>query len=597
MSDVDADVVETENDVAETPIERPPLNMKPAVIIVALLGAVVTLPGMIVPLTMIHFTSMQFGPILGALAIAIWWLTSPAYPWRTRWRSLAVAVVTMVALIWASHSSLRILLLIYGLPIALTILVAGLLVTRGMAWPSRRIYAWTAFAITFLAALFVRVGTIDAAFKFSLIPRWIPTAEDEFLATINANAPKFADVKTYDLPMLPADDDWAEFRGPRRDGIVRGVSMSTDWESNPPRELWRKPVGPAWSSFCVVGPLFFTQEQRGDSEAVVAYEVASGEPVWTHQTEGRFEASMGGIGPRATPTYHEKFLYVTGASGRIQKLDAATGDVVWQYDMVKELEVPLPMWGFASSPLVVETGDLAEVIVFAGGGPDYGVVSLNAADGLVRWTSDVGTHGYSSAQLATIDGIRQILIVSNFGLQSFAPESGVQLWRHDWDIGQMARTTQPTVLAIDTGAAVYLGTGYGNGTMRIDVARDGDTWTTDERWTANLKPYFNDMVHSGGVLYGFDGPIFMAIDAETGDKLWKKGRYGHGQVLMVGDDDVMIVLTESGELVLVRANADKLDEITRFPSIEGVTWNHPVIAGGKLFVRNAETMVAYELPR
>lgn len=592
-----ADAVEATTDVAETPIERPPLNLKPAIIIVALMWAFVILPGIIVPLTMIHFMSMQFGPILGAVAIAIWWLTSSAYPWRTRWRSLAVAVVTAVGLMLASHSSLTVLLLVYGLPIALSILVAGLVVTRGMTWHRRRYCAWTAFAITFLVALFFRVGTIDAAFNFSLMSRWTPTAEDEFLATINANASKTANVKAFDLPMDPADDDWAEFRGPRRDGIVRGVSISTDWKNNPPRELWRQSVGPAWSSFCVVGPLFYTQEQRGESEAVVAYEVASGEPVWTHQTEGRFEASMGGIGPRATPTYHEKFLYVTGASGLVEKLDAATGEVVWKYDMVQELEVPLPMWGFASSPLVVETGDLVEVIVFAGGGPDYGVVSIDAADGSVRWTSDVGTHGYSSAQLATINGVRQILIVSNVGLQSFAPESGDQLWRHDWDIGQMARTTQPTVLAIDNGAAVYLGTGYGNGTMRVDVAMDGDAWSTNERWIANLKPYFNDMVHSGGVLYGFDGPIFMAIDAETGDKLWKKGRYGHGQVLLVGDDDVMIVLTESGELVLVQANADKLDEIARLPAIEGVTWNHPVIAGGKLFVRNAETMVAYELPR
>lgn len=596
-ADADADVVESESDIVQTPIERAPLNLRPAVIIVALMWVVVTVPGMIVPLTMIHFMSMQFGPILGALAIAIWWLTSSAYPWRTRWRSLAVAIVTMVALMFASHLSLQILLLVYGLPIALTILVAGLLVTRGIAWPRRRFYAWTAFAITFLAALFVRVGTIDAGFGFTLVPRWTPTAEDDFLAAMDANASKSAEVQTYDLPMQPADDDWAEFRGPRRDGIVRGVSLSTDWESNPPRELWRKPVGPAWSSFCVVGPLFFTQEQRGDSEAVVAYDVANGKSVWTHQTEGRFEASMGGIGPRATPTYHGQFLYVTTAKGLIKKLDAATGELAWEYDMVAELEVPLPMWGFASSPLIVETGDLDEVIVFAGGGPDYGVVSLNAADGLVRWTSDVGTHGYSSAQLATIDGVRQILIASNVGLQAFAPESGTQLWRHDWDIGQMARTVQPTVLAIDDGAAVYLGTGYGNGTMRIDVSRDGEKWSAKERWIANLKPYFNDMVHAGGVLYGFDGPIFMAIDAETGDKLWKKGRYGHGQVLLVGDDNVMIVLTESGELVLVRANADKLDEIARLPAIEGVTWNHPVIAGGKLFVRNAETMVAYELPR
>jgi outer membrane protein assembly factor BamB len=600
MSVVETEI-ESSADVDPPPIERRPLNLIPAVIIIALMWAVVIIPGMVVPLTMIHFISMQAGPILGGLAILTWWLTQSAFPWRTRWRGAAIAIMTVIVLALAVHSSLHVLLMVYGLPIALTILVAALLMTRSMAWPSRRFVAWAAFASVFLAAQFVRVGTIDAAFGFSLVSRWTPTAEEQFLASIDPDQRSADDGQTYELPLQPGPDDWAEFRGPQRDGIVRGVSIATDWQTNPPRELWRKPVGPAWSSLCVVGPLLYTQEQRGDTEVVAAYEVATGDPVWTNQTEGRFAASMGGVGPRATPTYHEQFLYVTSANGLVQKLNAATGESMWQYDMMEKLNVKLPMWGFASSPLVVETGNLVEVVVFAGGGPDYGVVTLDAADGLVRWTSNLGTHGYSSPHLATIDGVRQILMASNVGLQAFAPETGEQLWRHDWDIGDMARTTQPTVvpgnLPGDAGAAVYLGTGYGNGTMRLDVALIDDVWTVNERWTANLKPYFNDMVHSGGALYGFDGPIFMAVDAQTGDKLWKKGRYGHGQVLLVGDDDVMIVLTESGELVLVRVNPDKLDEIARLPAIDGVTWNHPVIAGGKLFVRNAETMAAYELPQ
>ena len=563
----------------------------PAIAIVVSMWLILILPAIIAPLTKMHFYSMQAGPIFGALALSVWWMTSRVFPVGKRTLGLLLIFALFAATMFLIHHSNIIAMLVQGLPFAMTLLVIGFLI-GGFAVANKQ--AWVGlgcFLLVMVAALFVRVEDPDAEFTYDLVSRWKPTAEDSFLDSLkNVSATQqqsAIEPVQYQLPDKPTANDWAEFRGPKRDGIIDGVSFSTDWESHPPTELWRHPVGPGWSSFCVVGPLFFTQEQRGEQEVVSAYTVDDGVNVWTQTTESRFEATMGGVGPRATPTYDDQRLYVTGASGLIQCLDAKSGNPFWQFDLIEELDVKLPSWGFSSSPLLHEN----LVIVFAGGGKEDSTIALDRETGKLIWSAPGGNHGYSSAQLATIEDTEQILMSSNRGLQSLDPKTGRELWNHSWDIDAMARVTQPTVVE----STAYLGTGYGNGTQRIDIKRDGDNWSTEEVWIGPMKPYFNDCVYDEGSLYGFDGPIFMCLDADTGKKAWKRGRYGHGQVLLIKAMQVLLIVTEKGDLVLAKANPNKLEEIARISSVEGITWNHPVIADGKLFVRNAEEMVCYEL--
>lgn len=573
----------------------------PAIVIVVAMWMILMVPAIIAPLTKMHFYSMQFGPFFGAIALSIWWMTSRVMPLRRRWLGLALIFALFTLTMFLIHHSVTIALLVQGLPIAMSLLVVGFLVGRFL-FPTKQ--AWVGlsfFLVVMISGLFVRIEDPDAEFAFDLVPRWQPTAEDIFLSSLqNVSSTENLspiDPDEYELPNKPTAADWAEFRGPNRDGVIDDVSFSTDWESNPPKELWRHPIGPAWSSFCVVGPFFFTQEQRGEMEVVSAYTVAKGRNVWTQETESRFEASMGGLGPRATPTYDNQQIFITGASGLVQCLDAKSGKSIWQFDLMEELDVPMPSWGFSSSPLLCSDlvdDDLAGddvVIVFAGGGEEHGTVALNRETGKLVWSAPGGNHSYSSAHRASIEGVEQILMSSNRGLQSLDPRTGRELWNHAWDIDVMARVTQPTVV----GSTAYLGTGYGNGTMRIDIKLDGDLWSTKEAWIKSMKPYFNDCVYHDGFLYGFDGPIFMCLDADSGDKAWKRGRYGHGQVLLIKAMQTLLIATEKGDLVLAKANPDKLEEIVRIPSVQGITWNHPVIADGKLFVRNGEEMVCYEL--
>lgn len=573
---------------------RHQLWMAPALIILAIVWFLVTVPGKIAPMTMFHFFSLQGGPAIGTLGIAIWWLAARKLSWRSRLVGVGLGFAILVGAVMSVHQSMQVVTLIWGLPIALTFLVMTLLLGENLAWPKRGWAALGAFAGALLVAQFFRTADMDAAFGFRLVPRWSPTAEDKMLAELESEQTPAQDGETsIELSEHPSDSDWAEFRGSRRDGILREVTFDSDWDTNPPQEIWRRPVGPGWSSFCVLGSTFFTQEQRGEKEAVVAYDLDSGSPIWMNEIEARFEASMGGIGPRGTPTYDRGQLFVMGATGVVQCLSASSGETVWKHDLVKQSEVRLPEWGFASSPLIVD--DL--VMVFAGGGVDQdsgkekGVVALNRADGSVVWTASDGWHGYSSPQLVTIEGVRQVLIISNVGIHSLEPESGKVLWKHRWDIGQMARVTQPLVVA----NAIYIGTGYGNGTQRIDVKHSDGKWEVSEAWIANLKPYFNDFVHHQGHVYGFDGPIFMSVDAETGDKNWKGGRFGHGQVLLVEDMAALVIVGEKGDLVLADANPDKFRKIAEFQAMDGISWNHPVIADGKLLVRNSQEMVCYAL--
>jgi outer membrane protein assembly factor BamB len=365
---------------------------------------------------------------------------------------------------------------------------------------------------------------------------------------------------------------------------VPGARIATDWSTSPPVELWRRPIGPGWSSFAVRGHLLYTQEQRGEDELVACYDVRTGKPVWRHRTAARFWESNAGAGPRGTPTLHGGRVYAFGATGIVNALDARTGALVWSHDAAADTGTQIPTWGYSSSPLVV--GGL--VIVAASGR----LVAYDAATGDRRWLgpADDGAS-YSSPQLATIDGVAQVLLLNATGLTSVSPSDGTVLWQHAW---KGYPIVQP---ALTPDGGILLAVTESSGTRRLAVAQGPGGWTVTERWTSQgLKPYFNDFVVHGGHAYGFDGRILACIDLQDGQRKWKGGRYGSGQLVLLPDQDVLLVLSEEGELALVKATPDQFTELARRPGIEGKTWNHPVLAGDVLLTRNDQEMAAFRLP-
>jgi outer membrane protein assembly factor BamB len=376
--------------------------------------------------------------------------------------------------------------------------------------------------------------------------------------------------------------EWPGFRGPRRDDIIPGVRIATNWTASPPDALWRRPVGPGWSSFAVRGGFLYTQEQRGPDEVVTCYKLTTGEPAWAHRDPTRFWESNGGPGPRATPTLSHGRVYTFGATGVLNALNAADGAVIWSRNAASDTGTKIPHWGFASSPLVVD-----DIVIIATAGQ---LVAYDLVTGAQRWVGPAHGASYSSPHLLTIDGVTQVLLLSEAGATSVAFADGKLLWEHPWPgypIVQPALTADGDILVSLSDSS---------GTRRIAVVRGPGGWTAEVRWTSiGLKPYFNDFVVHKGHAFGFDGSILACIDLKDGKRTWKGGRYGNGQLLLLPDQDVLLVLSEEGELALVKAIPDQFTELARFPAIKGKTWNHPVLAGEVLLVRNSEEMAAFRL--
>jgi hypothetical protein len=408
--------------------------------------------------------------------------------------------------------------------------------------------------------------------------RWSPTSEEMLLAS-SLSDPVTPSVST---TLLETEPQWPGFRGPERDSRVSGTSISLDWEASPPEELWRRSIGPGCSSFAIHGNLLFTQEQRGEEEIVSCYMLDTGKPVWIHSDRARFWDSHAGAGPRSTPTISHGRIYTCGATGILNVLYEKDGELIWSRNAAEDAGIEIPGWGYTSSPLVM---DSMVMVAITGTLMAYDIHS-----GERLWTSRDGGSGYSSPHFATIDGVDQILLMTETGIFSIMPKDGSLLWQYDWPVGD--RILQPALL--DNGE-ILVCSGSSDGMRRLRITSNADGWKAEELWSASLlKSTFNDLVVQDDHAYGFSGPFLECVDIVKAERTWKGGRYG-GQLVLLSDQDLLLILTEKGEIALVRASPEEFTELGRIPVIEGKTWNHPVLVGDLFLVRNSQEMVALRL--
>ncbi|MGH9970518.1 MAG: PQQ-binding-like beta-propeller repeat protein [Pyrinomonadaceae bacterium] len=547
------------------------------------------------------------GGLACALAVVVWWLFFSRAPWAERVGAIVLMVVAVIATKRVVHQSIAggmmgMMLPIYAIPVLSLALVAWAVATRRLSTRLRRASMVASILLACGVFTLIRTGGITADADSDLHWRWTKTPEERLLAqagdepttptsdpaaaeTPNSPTARAASHGTYEG--AETNSGWPGFRGPKRDGIIRGgVRIETDWSRQPPVALWRRPIGPGWSSFAVRENLLYTQEQRGDDEVVSCYNLTTGKPVWRHRDAARFWESNAGAGPRGTPTLSNGRVYTFGGTGILNALDAGNGSVVWSRNAASDTKTKVPIWGFASSPLVV--GDVV-IVAAAGALAAYDIVTGNP-----RWFGPTGGSGYSSPHLATIGGVAQVLLLNGEGAISVAPADGTLLWKHVWEGDSIV---QPAVTA-DGDVLIGSGSGLGSevGVRRVAVSHGPGGWTAQERWTSiGLKPYFNDFVIHKDHAFGFDSSSLACIDLKNGERKWKGGRYGHGQLVLLPDQDLLLVLSEAGELALVRATPDQFTEVARIQAIKGKTWNHPVLVGDILLVRNGEEMVAFRL--
>jgi outer membrane protein assembly factor BamB len=562
----------------------------------------------------------MIGGIVGALLIVVWWILFSRAAWVERIGAILMMVVAVLATRAVAHESIvgagqGMLIVILPIPYLALALVAWAVATHHLQDRARRASLVMAILLAVAPFALLRTAGIKGAGS-DFHWRWTPTPEQLLLAqaadepkplpppTAPVEIPKDTptltpSVKTAAVPAAPiaaqieavapaavdTPAEWPGFRGPNRDSVIRGVQIKTDWAASPPVQIWRRPIGPGWSSFAVHGDLLYTQEQRGDDEVVSCYRVTTGEPVWRHRDAVRFYESNGGAGPRGTPTLSHGRVYTLGATAVLNALDAGSGKVVWSRNAATDTGRKSPEWGFTSSPLVVD-----DIVIVAVSGT---LAAYDLATGAPRWVGPQHGGSYSSPQLATIDGVAQIVLLSAPGAVSVSPADGKVLWEHTWEGGAIV---QPALMA-DGGVLINAMSMMGGmATRRLKVAHGAGGWTVEERWTSNgLKPYYNDFVVHKGHAFGFDGNILACIDLEDGKRTWKGGRYGNGQLVVFADQDVLLVSSEDGELALVSATPDKFTELARIPALNSKTWNHPVLVGDVLLVRNGEEMAAFRL--
>ena len=383
------------------------------------------------------------------------------------------------------------------------------------------------------------------------------------------------------------DDNWTDFRGPNRDGLYTATAIRTDWPGPGLEPLWTQPIGGGYASFVIANGRAFTIEQRRDDEVVTAYDVATGVELWTHVWPTHFQEMMGGPGPRATPTWHEGRLYALGATGVFTSLDAATGEVLWERNILDDGGARNLQWAMAGSPLIVD--DM--VVVLPGGPEGWSVAAYNRHTGDIVWHVLNDVTAYTSPMLATLGGIRQVLVVTAERVVGLRPEDGRLLWDYPWRVQMVPNIAQPLIVS---NTRLFLSASYGKGAALVELTREGDRLTASTVWETNrMKNKFSSSVLVNGYIYGLDDAILACIDAETGELMWKAGRYGYGQLLAA--DDHLVVLTEQGDLVLVRATPDQHREVAGFRAIDGKTWNVPAMANGLILVRNAREMAAFDV--
>lgn len=381
--------------------------------------------------------------------------------------------------------------------------------------------------------------------------------------------------------------DFPQFLGPERNGVLPGPRLDTNWLAHPPEVVWRQKVGAAWSGFAIVGDLALTQEQRGENECVVAYELTTGKQFWQHGDKVRYHTTIAGKSPRATPTVASNRVFTFGGTGLLNCLDLATGRVLWSRDVVRESGGKVMSWGCATSPLLA-----GELVIVHGGAPAArSLFAFRSADGAPAWSAGNTNGNYASPVLATLAGIPQVLAFNLGSISAYDPATGATFWERPW--GRGTDVCSSPIIVRDN--RVLFSSGYGVGAELLEVSRNNPVLPTVQRvWKSlRMKAKFAHLFVREGCVFGLDDGIFACVDLKDGSQRWKEGRYGHGQGLLVGD--LYLLMAESGELVLLRPTPDAPNELARHRVFNAKTWNPIALSGDRLLVRNDQEAACLRL--
>lgn len=376
--------------------------------------------------------------------------------------------------------------------------------------------------------------------------------------------------------------DWPRFRGPGGDGVSTETGLLKAWPDGGPKVVWRTDLGGGYSGISVAAGRVYTMFADGSDEFAICLEADSGREIWRHLTDGNFK-DMHGSGPRSTPTVDGDVVYVLSAKGKLHALAAKDGTPVWMRDLVKEFGAKTPRWGYSSSPLI--EGKL--LLLDVGGSGGSSIVAFDKKSGETVWRSQSDKAGYSTPIAVTIEERRQIVFFTGTKAVAVSPDDGSLLWKQPWKTSYDVNAASPVFIPPDR---IFISSGYDVGATVYRVTTSGveQVWRNRE-----MKNKFSSSVLYKGHLYGFDEKMLKCVDAASGEMRWRARDFGHGSLVYA--DGHLIVLGDEGTLALVRATSEEYQEGARARIFAGKTWTVPTLAGGKLYLRDENEIVALDV--
>jgi|SRR5687767_2426642 len=384
--------------------------------------------------------------------------------------------------------------------------------------------------------------------------------------------------------MAQAGANWPQWRGPNRDGISKETGLLKQWPAEGPPLAWKTSgAGRGYSSFSIANGRLYTMGLRGDREFVIAFDVASGKEAWATPHGSAFRNDRGD-GPRGTPTIDGDRVYALGGNGDLSVMDARTGRILWTKNVLREFGGSNITWGISESPLV-----LGNKVLVNAGGPNASIVALNKENGAVIWKSQSDEAGYSSAIPLQVNGGTQVIF--------FTAERAVGLDVNDgrllWEYARPSNRTANVATPIARGNRVFISSDYGTGGGVVEIKEDGKA--QEIYFTKDMRNHHSSSVLVGDHLYGFSSAVLTAMKFDTGEIAWRDRSVGKGSLVYA--DGHLYCFSENGVVGLVEATPSGYREKGRFRIAQDSlpTWSHPVVAGGRLYLRDQDTIYAFDV--
>lgn len=380
-------------------------------------------------------------------------------------------------------------------------------------------------------------------------------------------------------------DDWTQFRGPARSGISAETIADCLVGDPAPELIWKKDIGCAFSEITLSGDkLYTTLSEKTDSlsgwEYMAAFDAKTGEEIWRNKIDSIFIDKDGfGDGPRSTPLIGENTIFSFSSYGKLTAHSKTDGKQLWQVDFIKEFGSTLPRWGFSSSPVLVD----GVLIMEAGGTDERAFVAFDQNTGKLLWAKGKGNASYCSPLVAEIEGQTQIIFANQKTLSSYNSK-GDMLWSYTMKMN--GPTAMPTL--VDSNK-IFISTVRNSGFEIVEVKNNT---VTEVLQASTMKNDYSSTLYYDGHFYGFNVAALQCISAETGEKKWTKRGFGKGSLILVGDK--LLVLSDKGLLIQVKADPKAYTEQRRFQAIKGKSWTAPSFVNGKIYLRNQTEMACYK---